>query len=108
MKVQSGKRSASSSSVVAKEPAALRIPIREIDDIESLALGFRQEMLEMGDGMGDVSTGAGLGTDFIILKWGDRQAVVRGSELLRAWVETFAPEDAERFPDSVRLLPEHE
>ena len=104
-KAKSGKRSVSTSTVLEKEPAALKIPIREIDGMESIALGFRQEMLTMGDD-GSVSTGAGLGTDFIILEWGEHRAVVRGSELLRAWVATFAPEDAKKFPSEIKLLKE--
>ena len=100
---RSGKQTASSKGICAKTPTALTVPVRVIEGIEGVALGFRQEMLTMGDD-GNVSTGAGLGTDFIILQWGERQAVVRGSELLRAWVASFAPDEAARFPDEIVLL----
>lgn len=85
---------------VTKMPSPLKVPIYSVDEAEGLTLGLRSEMLSVGDG--SVCTGTGLGTDFIILKWGKWQAVVRGSEILRAWVKTFSPKDAERFPDHVR------
>jgi hypothetical protein len=97
----------STADVIALEPAKLLVPIREpISVSQSIVLGFRQNMLEIGDGMGSVSVGAGLGTDFIELEWGEgddsRRAVLRGSEVLKAWVETFAPNEAARFPESIR------
>lgn len=92
----------STSDVIAKEPGELTIPIRdELETGECIVLGFRQSMLTIGD-IGAVDIGAGLGTDFIQLTWDGRKAVVRGSELLKAWVATFAPEEAERFPEEVR------
>ena len=95
-----------SKGVFEKQPVALLVPMRELECVgESIALGFRSEMLSMGDG-GEVLTGSGLGTDFIILKWGDRQTVLRGSELLRAWVKTFAPKEASRFPEEIAELVE--
>lgn len=95
--------SASTSSLIDQEPGALEVPIRELaeDGAGGIALGFRQEMLGV-EGMGSVCTGAGLGTDFIILEWKGRTAFVRGSELLKSWVSTFAPDDAAQFPESVR------
>jgi hypothetical protein len=87
--------------VIAKEPGELTIPIRDLEGTgEVIVLGLRQEMLTVGDG--SVDTGTGLGTDFIRLRWGDRNALVRGSELLKAWVATFSPEDAAKFPDEIR------
>jgi hypothetical protein len=92
----------STSEVLAKEPGELTIPIRTIEETgEAIVLGFRQSMLTIGD-IGSVEVGAGLGTDFIQLKWDGKTALVRGSELLKAWVATFAPEEAERFPEGVR------
>ena len=88
----------STDGIIAKQPTRLDVPIREIVDRESIALGFRQEMLSMDD-KGCVMVG--IASDFIILKWGKRTALVRGSELLRAWVATFAPEDTKRFPDEI-------
>lgn len=97
--------SASTESVLAKPVTGLTIPVRTIDNpAEGMVLGFRQNMLEIGK-RGSVDTGGGMGSDFIILEWDDRKALVRGSELLRAWVATFAPEDAARFPDEVKAPP---
>ena len=51
-------------------------------------------MLTIGDDepeVGSVSTGAGLGSDAIILHWRDRRAVIFGRDLFKAWVATFAP-----------------
>jgi hypothetical protein len=100
-----GKQSASTGSVIAKKPTALVIPIRELKGMESIALGFRMEMLSMGKDLGSVATGTGLGSDFINLKWRKREACIRGSELLKAWVQTFAPEDAARFPEEIQSVP---
>jgi len=92
---------ASSDGACAKKPTMLAVPIRdELTGGESIALGYRQMLVSCGDKkeIGSVSTGAGLGTDFIILEWRGRNATIRGSELLKAWVATFAPEDAEAMP----------
>lgn len=94
----------STSDVLAKPLQPLTIPFRTIDETgEAIVLGLRQSMVDIGD-QGSVSTGGGMGTDFILLDWGEKSIVIRGSELLRAWVATFAPEDAERFPDEVKTL----
>lgn len=83
--------------ILDRDPSELSVPIRGVHSVaESICLGLRQAMLDIED-HGGVATGTGLGTDFIILKWNDRQAVLRGSEILRAWVATFAPEDAARM-----------
>jgi hypothetical protein len=69
--------------------------------IESIATGFRQQMFTLQDAnetVAEVDAGAGCGSDFITLKYGDRHAVVRGVDLLRAWVRTIDPEAAKRFP----------
>lgn len=93
--------SANTVSMIEKGNTALTVPIREIENnAEGIALGFRQNMLDIGDG--SVAVGAGCGTDWIELTWGDRSCVLRGSEILRCWVGTFSPEDASRFPDEIR------
>jgi len=98
------KKRVTTAGVIAKPsrevPVQLRevpVQLRELTGDETLVLGFRQNMLEIKN-HGGVDTGTGLGSDFILLRWRDRQALVRGSELLRAWVATFAPKDAKRFP----------
>ena len=83
------------------EPTDLPVPIREMTPEQMLCLGFRANMLEM-EKHGGVDTGTGLGTDFSLLRWGKRQALVRGSELLKAWVKTFAPKDVKRFPKEIK------
>lgn len=98
-------KSFSTADVLAKPVKPLTIPFRTIEEVgEGIVLGFRQSMVDIGD-EGSVSTGGGMGTDFILLDWGEKSIVIRGSELLRAWVATFAPEDAARFPDEVKVLP---
>ncbi len=98
---KSGKvTSVSSESVAAKTPdGTLTIPLRELSDVESLACGLRQEMLSIGDkeAKGTLCTGTGLGSDFILLEWRGRKAVVLGRDLFRLWVATFAPDDAKRM-----------
>lgn len=99
MEVSSG--GISTVDLCAKKPTPLLVPIREVGGDEGLVMGLRQEMLLIGDGQGSVCTGAGLGSDFIILNWGDRQAAFRGSELLKAWVATFDPKSAAKFPEEI-------
>jgi hypothetical protein len=81
--------------------ATLPVPIRDGASVgESIACGFRQNMLEISDGdekLGSLDTGAGLGSDAILMEWRGRRAILRGRELLKAWVATFAPDDAERM-----------
>lgn len=90
-------KAVSTKELMTKEPdGTLEIPFRDISGSEGMAMGFRQSMLEVGPG--EVLTGAGLGTDFIILKWEDKEIAVRGSELLKTWVATFDPENAARIP----------
>lgn len=88
--------------LLAIEPGELIVPLREIQDsAEGIAFGFRQSMLDLGDGVGSVATGSGLGTDFIILEWKGRTAFCRGSEMLKAYVMRTEPDEAERFPKEV-------
>jgi len=80
---------------------ALQVPVQdELTQRESIGLGLRQEMITIDDGdvHGSVTVGAGLGSDSIILEWKGRRAVVRGRDLLRAWMMRFAPGDAKRLP----------
>lgn len=85
-----------------KKPSqTLAVPLRNLEEGEALACGFRQNLFELGekDDGGGVDTGTGLGTDFIILRWKGKWALVRGLDLLKSWVETFCSEDAARFPE---------
>jgi hypothetical protein len=98
---ESGGKRATTEQVASKQRAGeLVIPWAELEGVEGLAIGFRQAMLDLSGGghEGSVATGAGLGSDFITLTWDGRTAVVRGIDLLRAWVATFDPDQAKRFP----------
>jgi hypothetical protein len=74
--------------------------------VEGLALGVRVGMFDLDDGEGHgggMATGSGFGSDFIVMNWTDAKGeshsgMVRGLDLLRAWVATFAPEEAKAFP----------
>lgn len=104
--VKSGnKKIVTTATTLAKPVRPLTIPVREIGEEELLTLGFRAGMLTMGKD-GDVTTGTGLGSDFIVLRWGKKHLLVRGSELLRAWVRQIKAEAADQFPDDVAELPE--
>lgn len=102
---QHGGKSANTRDVMTRERTGdLPVPFAEVTTLESIATGFRAQMFELGDdeASGGVATGAGFGTDFITLEWGERRAVVRGVDLLRAWVATFDPDMAARFPEGLR------
>lgn len=82
--------------VWAKPTEDIQIPVRKIDTLESIVLGFRQEFFKLTDNEGNggtVLSTAGFGGESIILEWKDgdteKQAVIRGTDLLIAWVATF-------------------
>ena len=80
--------------------STLMVPVTEYEQ-RPMILGM--EMLSVGDkddeARGSVVTGSGLGSDSILLEWRGRGAIVRGSDLLKAWMATWAPEDdAKRLP----------
>jgi hypothetical protein len=84
---------------VKKAKPTLTVTITEYEQ-PPLVLGV--EMLSLGDkddpAHGSVVTGSGCGSDAIVLSWRGRGAIVRGKDLIRAWVSTWAPEDAKRMP----------
>jgi hypothetical protein len=103
----SGGEHATSASVAQRErTGALTVPYANISTAENIATGFRQDMFSLdnskGEVIAEVGSGAGWGSDFITLKWGEHQAAVRGVDLLRAWVHTFDPEGAKRIPPGLR------
>ena len=102
---QHGDEKATTRGVLVKERTGnLPVPYAELSGVESIATGFRQQMFDLTDNDGEgggVSSGAGMGTDFIMMTWGDKTAIVRGLDLLRAWVSTFEPEAAKHFPDGL-------
>jgi len=80
-------------------PANIITPIR--DDTGLVLIGLHHEVLVLKDGnrpIGSLSSGAGLGTDIIAMQWGERYALLRYRDILRAWVMTFDPEGAEKIP----------
>lgn len=88
---------------VLSKPVDLEIlvPIKDLDgdSAEGIALGFRQEMFAIRDSkdkvIGSVNTGAGYGTDAIILEWEERSVVISGRSILANWVATFDAEAGE-------------
>lgn len=93
---------ATTEGLIARAPdGKMSIPFKRIGDLEGITVGFRQDMLTLSDEngiVGEVSTGAGLGTDFILIQWKDHQIVIRGLDLLKALVKDTAPDDLERLP----------
>ena len=89
--------------MIDKEHVVLKVPIRIIESpAEGIVLGFRQEMVSTDHG--GVSSGAGLGSDNIIVEWRDKTMLLRGSDLLAAWAAVVQPEDLINFPKEVRIL----
>ena len=96
--------------VYTKDSTPLTVPLREIDTLESITLGFRMNMFDLSDkdgNGGSVSTSSGLGGEAIILNYKDgdteHQAVIRGSELLIAWVQTFDPKVAKLMQEATKI-----
>lgn len=84
--------------VEAKPVTTLAVPIRDnLSQSESVVLGFRVPHVTVDTPEGSIdglSSGAGMGSPFIILTWKGRHACIHGAELLIAWLSTFAPDDA--------------
>jgi hypothetical protein len=81
----------SGADIARRKPEETLVPFREITPEEGLAIGFRMEMITTE--FGGVSTGAGLGSDWIIVTWKDRYFVIRGVELLALFAGRVSPED---------------
>jgi hypothetical protein len=89
------------------ELTALSVPVRnDLPEIATLVAGFRQNMVggELDGKELSVDVGAGLGTDWVILRYGDKTGVMRGTEILRAWIASFDP-DAAAAMEGVRACP---
>ena len=102
----SGGRKVTEKTVRDKKPKAWKVPVREIDTMESIATGFRVGMIEIEDDRvkASIETGSGVGSEYITLTVNDRKFVIRGSELLRRAVLEVDPEAAEHFPDDVKVV----
>lgn len=89
---------ASTSSIVAGAPEEMSLPVRHLQPLQGLALGFRQSMVEVEEIDASVSTTAGLGTDFIIVTYDERTMFLRGSELLKRYVTSIDPKVGDNIP----------
>lgn len=100
-----GKRVASGTSIRAKAPKHLAVPYRAISKLESIACGFRHDLVVVTtEGPlkdSGIFSGAGFGSPWITLKWGERQATIHGVELLAAWVRTFDPKQADEIEAAI-------
>lgn len=87
-------RQVSTKTVLAKTPEMISIPIIPLDDLESIATGFRQESITCEDGA--VLAHGGWGSPFAVsLEWKGRKATISAQALLAAWVRTFNSADAD-------------
>lgn len=89
---------ASTSSVTAGPPEEMSLPVRHLQPLQGLALGFRQSMVEIDELDASVSTTAGLGTDFIIVTYNRETMFLRGSELLKRFVTKIDPQVGASIP----------
>jgi len=78
--------------VVKKAPIQVTVPVKLVEGLEGITLGFRAGMISCEHG--GVATGAGLGNDWIHVDWKGKHFALRGLDLLAAVVATFDPEDA--------------
>lgn len=107
MNADYGKQHASTGSVNAKPPTGeLTVPMTKLEVLESIALGFRENLFDLVDDEGEVigsmaCTAIG-GGDALIVKFGEHSALVRGRDLFAAWVRQVDPEGAKTLPKSVR------
>jgi hypothetical protein len=86
-----------------KKPSQmLAVRVREMDDTESLAMGFRQSLIE-GE-HGGVTSGAGCGSPWTIIKWKGKTFAIHAVELLADVVRTWDAEEADRI-DGAEIEP---
>lgn len=84
----------------------LTVPLTEIPSNTASSMGFRESMFEYveddGTEVGSMTTTSIAGGDSLIMRYGERHAVVRGRDLFAAWVRQVDPEGAKQLPESVR------
>lgn len=78
----------------------IKVPVYEE---AGTVLRLKQSLLDLHSGdenepAASVTTGAGLGGDFLELHFRDRYAAIYGRDLLERWVATFDPDAAQRMP----------
>ena len=94
VKASHGGKQASTASVLAKQRTMISVPFIELEGIESLVTGFRQESISCEDG--SVGTHGGFGSPFAVtMNWKGKHVTISSIDLLAAWVRTFSPEDAD-------------
>lgn len=87
-------RSASRSTIMKKKPLMVPVPIRNLDDLEILATGFKMHVLSCDEG--DVSTHGGMGSQFAVsMNWKGKHCTIDAIELLAAWVRTWDEAEAD-------------
>lgn len=96
----------STEGVFDREPSGeLCLPWRSTDGKgEVLVMGYRQNMLDLahgGESIAEVSTGSGLGTDFIQFRFRDHSGVIRGRDLLLEFIRQVAPDEYEAVRASI-------
>jgi len=89
-------KSASTQSVLSKTPQLVPIPVRELEGVESLTMGFRMDHVSCE--RGTLFSGAGLGSPWISVQWGEKWYAIHGVELLKAIAALCDPEGAKLIP----------
>jgi hypothetical protein len=76
--------------------------VREIDTLESIALGFQAEMFTISDDagkqIGSAVSGAGFGGYFMTVEWRDRKVCVSAVDVLHELIRRHYPDDVEYIP----------
>jgi len=82
---------------------------KRYEDDPGFLIGLHQEVLSLTDADGKirmaVKSGAGLGSDRLVLVCDGEECVVFMRDLLRAWVKTVKPKMAKYIPDSPLTRP---
>lgn len=76
--------------------------VREIDTLESIALGFQAEMFtisdDAGEEIGSARSGAGFGGYFMEVSWRDRKVCISAVDVLHELIRRDFPDDVEHIP----------
>lgn len=102
VKIESKGRSVTTKDVKAKKTRKLSIPVRDIDDLENIACGFRLGLVDAeieGKAVGSVTSGGGMGSPWILVRWRGKTVAIHAVELLREHVAQVAPEDLKYFDE---------
>lgn len=76
--------------------------VREIDTLESIALGLRAQMFAVSDDdgteVGSADSGGGFGSYFMTVRWRDRLVCVSAVDVLHELIRRYYPDDIEQIP----------